>query len=106
MRRRLFISTALRPVCRRAFRPALRRSIRIALHRGPRRLLTDKRPSLPDLCKLVSLYVRMAEAFERKRDTPSRFETIDPPEEHRRQVEQDLRCAYGDDSVFGRPHGS
>ena len=96
MRRRLFISTALRPVCRRAFRPALRRSIRIALRRGPRRLLTDNRPSLHDLCNLVSLYVRMAEAFEKRRD---------PPEEHRRQVEQDLQCAYGDDSVFGRPQG-
>jgi hypothetical protein len=103
VRRRLPISRATRPAFRRGFRRASRHALRRAVFRAPRRLLKDNGPSLHDLCNLVSRYIRMAEAFEKKWNPPARFKTIGTPEEHRRQVEHDLQRAYGDGSPLARP---
>jgi hypothetical protein len=70
------------------------------LHRGPRRVLKDTGPTLNDVCKAVSAYLRTAEAWDKKWNPPSRFKTIGTPEERRRQMESDLERAYGENSAF------
>jgi hypothetical protein len=86
MRRRLPISATTRPAFRQGFRRASRHAYRRALFRAPRLLLKDNGPSLHDICNLLSRYIRVAEAYEKKWNSLSRFKTTGTPEEHRRQV--------------------
>ncbi len=103
MRRRLIILHPARPAFRRGTRRALRRCLRRPHHRGPRHVLKDTGPSLRDICSLLSRYLRLSKAYDKKWHPPSRFKTLCTPEEFRRRLEADLDRAYGDHSPFGQP---
>jgi hypothetical protein len=98
MRRRLLSVRCARPAPRRAPRRVLRRALRRLPRRAPRRLLRDNTPSLHDLCNVLSAYLRLSKAWDKKWNPPSRFKTIGTPEERRRQMEADLEKAYGENS--------
>ena len=95
MRRRLLTSNPGRAAAHPAARRALRRAHHRAHHRAYRHILKDTGPTLRDICSIVSTYLRLSKAYDKKWHPPSRFKTIGTPEERQRQVEQDLDRIYG-----------
>jgi hypothetical protein len=102
MRRRFVTMHLARPAARRAPRRALRSCLRRATHPAPRRVLPDRGPSLLSLLAQCNRSLRVIEKLHKKLNPPSRFKTIGMPEQHRRQMEEDLKRAYGDDSPCAR----
>jgi hypothetical protein len=102
MHRRILVSRPAQPACRRVLRRVRRHALRRVPRRAPRRVLKDDGPSLHELCNVVSAYLRLSQAWDRKWNPPSRFKTIGIPEEHRRQMDADLARAYGENSPFPR----
>ena len=89
---------AFHTVSRRALRSCLRRAPR----RAPRRVLKDNGPTLHDICSLVSAYLRLSKAYDKKWHPQSSSKTLGTPEERERRMQEDLERAYGENSSFVR----
>ena len=91
-----------RRVGRRAERPVgrsvLRSVTRSVVRDTWRAVIPYDGPSLNDICVLLSRYIRLAEAYDKKWNPPapkSRFQPLCSPEESRRKFEEDLQRCYG-----------
>ena len=101
-RRRVVVLHSARPACHTASRRALRSSLRRAPRRASRHVLKDNGPTLHDICALVSAYLRLSKAYDKKWHPPSRFKTLGTREERERRMQEDLERAYGENSPFVR----
>jgi hypothetical protein len=101
-RRRVVILHSARSACHTVSRRALRSSLRRAPRRAPRHILKDNGPTLHDICALVSAYLRLSKAYDKKWHPPSRFKTLGTQEERDRRMLEDLERAYGENSPFIR----
>jgi hypothetical protein len=101
-RRRVVVLHSGRPACHAATRRALRYCLRRAPRRAPRHVLKDKGPTLRGVCALVSTYLRLSKAYDKKWHPPCHFKTLGTPEERDRRMREDLDRAYGEHSPFVR----
>ena len=91
-----------RRVGRRAERPVgrsvLRSRSRSVLRDAWRTVIPYDGPTLENICSLLSRYIRLANAYDKKwhpRPPASRFKPLCSPEESRRKFEEDLQRCYG-----------
>ena len=98
LRRRRMYRNVGRSSERPVIRTVLRSCARSALRGAWRTVIPYDGPSLNDICALLSRYIRLANAYDKKWGSAppeSRFVTLCSPEESRRKFEEDLQRCYG-----------
>ncbi len=97
VRRRVVMRAASRRCHAGRRRPVRRSAHRRALRRRPRSVLPDTGPTLTGIAHLISRYLKMKEAYERKwNPKPKRWEPLLTADEAQRKLQADLERAYGD----------
>jgi len=109
IRHRLITRRVERPATRIVTRCVVRTVTRSVVRQAWRTVIPYDGPSLNNICALLSAYVKMAEAHDRRRNPKPRlkrkpnFEPLCSPEEHRRKFLADMERCYGTGSGTQSP---
>ena len=90
------------PAGRPASRSVLRSVHRSVMRCTIRQVLKSRGPTLREITSLLSQYLKISSAYEKKWNPPSRFKTLMTAEEAEAKWKSDIERAYGADACAAR----